>query len=132
MLERNQLESKELSKTRAVTSEVGVRLPEAAVHVGRSDYVAWLSDRKWCYIRMEGTRCGNVPITCEVRLEVWNLPNSAGVVIDVVRLAKPARVHGIAGALAGPSAYLMKSPPRQFPDAEARRLTEAFIAGDTR
>ncbi len=129
MLERERLESKKLSKTRAVTSQLGTPLPARAVHVGPSDYVEWLDDRKWCYIRMEGTTFGNVAINCELKLEVWDSPNSAGVVIDAVRLAKLALDRGIGGALTGPCASLMKSPPEQFSDHDARELTEAFIAG---
>jgi myo-inositol-1-phosphate synthase len=129
MLERERLESKKLSKTRAVTSQLAESLPDRAVHVGPSDYVEWLTDRKWCYIRLEGTTFGNVPLSCELKLEVWDSPNSAGVVIDAVRLAKLARDRGIGGPLTGPCAYLMKSPPRQYPDEEAHRLVEAFIAG---
>jgi myo-inositol-1-phosphate synthase len=129
MLERERLESKKLSKTRAVTSQLGTPLPARAVHVGPSDYVEWLDDRKWCYIRMEGTTFGNVPIHCELKLEVWDSPNSAGVVIDAVRLAKLALDRGVGGALTGPCAALMKSPPEQFSDHDARALTEAFIAG---
>ena len=130
MLERDRLEAKKLSKTRAVTSQLAETLPDAAVHVGPSDYVPWLTDRKICYIRVEGTTFGNVPIACEVKLEVWDSPNSAGVVIDAVRLAKLALDRGIGGALHGPSSYLMKSPPAQVGDHEARALTEAFIRGE--
>ncbi len=129
MLERERLESKKLSKTRAVTSELGATLPARDVHVGPSDYVEWLTDRKWCHIRLEGTTFGDVPISCEVKLEVWDSPNSAGVVIDAVRLAKLALDRGVGGALTGPCAYLMKSPPEQIADAEARALLEAFIVG---
>ncbi|MBV8455132.1 MAG: myo-inositol-1-phosphate synthase [Acetobacteraceae bacterium] len=129
MLERERLESKKVSKTRAVTSQMEKGLPDAAVHVGPSDYVAWLSDRKWCYIRLEGTAFGDVPLNCELKLEVWDSPNSAGVVIDAVRCAKLAMDRGIGGALIGPSSYLMKSPPEQYADHEARTLMEAFIAG---
>lgn len=129
MLERERLESKKLSKTRAVTSQLGAPLPARDVHVGPSDYVEWLSDRKWCYIRLEGTTFGDVPIACELKLEVWDSPNSAGVVIDAVRLAKLAMDRGVGGALTGPCASLMKSPPEQFSDHDARALTEAFIAG---
>ncbi len=129
MLERERLESKKISKTQAVTSQLGEPLPARAVHVGPSDYVEWLSDRKWCYIRLEGTTFGDVPISCELKLEVWDSPNSAGVVIDAVRLAKLALDRGIGGALIGPSSYLMKSPPEQYPDHDAGLLTEAFIAG---
>ncbi len=129
MLERERLASKKISKTQAVTSQLGYELPEANVHIGPSDYVPWLLDRKWCYIRIEGTGFGGVPLNLECKLEVWDSPNSAGVVIDAIRCAKLALDRGIAGALVGPSAYFMKSPPRQFTDEEARRLTEEFIAG---
>jgi myo-inositol-1-phosphate synthase len=127
MLERERLESKKTSKTNAVTSQVDVRRPSENVHVGPSDYVPWLQDRKWCYIRMEGTTFGNVPLNCELKLEVWDSPNSAGVVIDAVRCAKLALDRGIAGALIGPASYFMKSPPEQFTDDQARELVEAFI-----
>jgi myo-inositol-1-phosphate synthase len=127
MLERERLESKKLSKTRAVTSQLDYPLSDDDAHVGPSDYVPWLQDRKWCYIRLEGTTFGNVPLNCEVKLEVWDSPNSAGVVIDAVRCAKLALDRGIGGALIGPASYFMKSPPRQFPDHEARQRTEAFI-----
>jgi myo-inositol-1-phosphate synthase len=100
------------------------------VHVGPSDYVPWLADRKWCYIRMEGTTFGNVPINCELKLEVWDSPNSAGVVIDAIRCAKLALERGLSGALIAPSSYFMKSPPQQFTDDEARQKTEEFILGD--
>jgi myo-inositol-1-phosphate synthase len=127
MLERERLESKKLSKTRAVTSQLDYPLSDDNAHVGPSDYVPWLQDRKWCYIRLEGTTFGDVPINCEVKLEVWDSPNSAGVVIDAVRCAKLALDRGMSGALIGPAAYFMKSPPRQFTDHEARERTEAFI-----
>jgi myo-inositol-1-phosphate synthase len=130
MLERERLESKKISKTSAVTSQLDFELPEANVHVGPSDYVPWLEDRKFCYIRMEGTTFGNVPISCELKLEVWDSPNSAGVVIDAVRCAKLGLDRGLAGPLLEPSSYFMKSPPRQVTDAEAARLVEAFIAAD--
>ena len=130
MLERERLESKKLSKTRAVTSQLDYPLSDDNAHVGPSDYVPWLQDRKWCYIRLEGTTFGDVPINCEVKLEVWDSPNSAGVVIDAVRCAKLALDRGIGGALIGPSSYFMKSPPRQFSDHEARQLTEVFIRKD--
>jgi myo-inositol-1-phosphate synthase len=131
MLERDRLESKKISKTRAVTSQLAEALPDADVHVGPSDYVPWLTDRKICYIRLEGTTFGNVPIACEVKLDVWDSPNSAGVVIDAVRLAKLALDRGIGGALAGPCSYLMKSPPEQVSDHAACAATEAFIRGET-
>ena len=130
MLERERLYSKKISKTRAVQSQLDMPLPDRDVHVGPSDHVPWLEDRKWCYIRMEGTTFGNVPINCELKLEVWDSPNSAGVVIDAVRCAKLALDRGIGGALIGPSSYFMKSPPQQFTDDEARRRTAAFIRGD--
>jgi myo-inositol-1-phosphate synthase len=127
MLERERLESKKISKTQAVTSQLGHPMPASNVHVGPSDYVPWMTDRKWCYIRMEGTTFGDVPINCEMKLEVWDSPNSAGVVIDAVRCAKLALDRGLSGALVGPSSYFMKTPPRQFTDEQARALTEAFI-----
>jgi myo-inositol-1-phosphate synthase len=130
MLERERLASKKISKTQAVTSQLGHPMREQDVHVGPSDYVPWLADRKFCYIRMEGTTFGNVPINCELKLEVWDSPNSAGVVIDAIRCAKIALDRGIGGALNGPSSYYMKSPPLQFTDDEARELVEAFIRGD--
>jgi myo-inositol-1-phosphate synthase len=130
MLERERLESKKISKTNAVTSQLGHPMQEKDVHVGPSDYVPWLTDRKWCYIRMEGTTFGDVPINCEVKLEVWDSPNSAGVVIDAVRCAKLALDRGIGGALNGPASYFMKSPPAQLTDEEAREQVEAFIRGD--
>ena len=130
MLERERLESKKISKTQAVTSQLGHAMSADNVHVGPSDYVPWLTDRKWCYIRMEGTTFGNVPINCEMKLEVWDSPNSAGVVIDAVRCAKLALDRKIGGALIGPSSYFMKSPPFQFTDDEARDKTELFIQGD--
>ncbi len=129
MLERERLESKKISKTQAVTSQLGHPMPADCVHVGPSDYVPWLTDRKWCYIRMEGTTFGNVPLNCEVKLEVWDSPNSAGVVIDAIRCAKLALDRGLSGALTGPSSYFMKSPAVQFTDDEARTHTEQFIAG---
>src|SRR5574338_82563 len=130
MLERERLESKKISKTQAVTTQLDYELPAGNVHVGPSDYVPWLEDRKWCYIRMEGTTFGNVPLNCEMKLEVWDSPNSAGVVIDAIRCAKLALDRGIGGALDAPSSYYMKSPPLQFTDDEARELVEAFIRGD--
>jgi myo-inositol-1-phosphate synthase len=130
MLERERLESKKISKTRAVTSQLGAPIEAGNAHVGPSDHVPWLEDRKWCYIRMEGTTFGEVPLNIELKLEVWDSPNSAGVVIDAVRCVKLALDRGIGGALEGPSCYFMKSPPRQVTDNEARELTEAFIRGD--
>jgi myo-inositol-1-phosphate synthase len=130
MLERERLESKKISKTNAVTSQLGVPLPEEAVHVGPSDYVPWLTDRKWCHIRIEGTTFGNVPLNLELKLEVWDSPNSAGVVIDAVRCAKLALDRGIGGQLEAPSSYLMKSPPVQHTDDQAHQMVEQFIAGE--
>jgi myo-inositol-1-phosphate synthase len=132
MLERDRLESKKISKTTAVTSVLDYDMGDENVHVGPSDYVPWLTDRKWAYIRMEGTTFGNVPLNLELKLEVWDSPNSAGIVIDAVRLSKLALVNGISGALEAPSAYLMKSPPKQIPDAEARDAVERFIAQNAR
>jgi myo-inositol-1-phosphate synthase len=132
MLERERLESKKISKTKAVTSVLDYDLGEKNVHVGPSDYVPWLTDRKWAYIRMEGTTFGNVPLNLELKLEVWDSPNSAGIVIDAVRLAKLALNNGISGALEAPSAYLMKSPPKQIEDSEAHELIEKFIKQNTR
>ncbi|SNB60652.1 inositol-3-phosphate synthase [Thermoflexus hugenholtzii] len=129
MLERERLESKKISKTSAVTSLIPYELPPENIHIGPSDYVPWLQDRKWCYIRIEGTTFGGAPISLEAKLEVWDSPNSAGVVIDAVRCAKIALDRGFKGALIGPSAYFMKSPPRQFPDHIARQMVEDFIAG---
>jgi myo-inositol-1-phosphate synthase len=130
MLERERLESKKISKTRAVTSQLDVPLAADDVHIGPSDFVPWLTDRKFCHIRMEGTAFGGVPLNLELKLEVWDSPNSAGIVIDAVRCAKLALDRGIGGALVGPSSYFMKSPPQQFTDDEARRRTERFVAGE--
>src|SRR5918999_415774 len=132
MLERERLESKKISKTNAVTSMLDYDLGAENVHVGPSDYVPWLTDRKWAYIRMEGSSFGDVPLNIELKLEVWDSPNSAGIVIDAVRLAKLALNNGVAGALEGPSAYLMKSPPKQIPDAEAHDAVERFIKQNAR
>ena len=130
MLERERLESKKISKTGAVTSQLPYDLGAENVHVGPSDYVPWLTDRKWCHIRMEGRAFGNVPLNLELKLEVWDSPNSAGVMIDAVRCAKLALDRNIGGPLIAPSSYFMKTPPEQFTDDEARKLTEAYIAGD--
>jgi myo-inositol-1-phosphate synthase len=127
MLERERLESKKISKTNAVTSQLPYDLGAGNVHVGPSDYIPWLTDRKWCHIRMEGRAFGDVPLQMEVKLEVWDSPNSAGVIIDAVRCAKLAMDRGLAGPITAPSAYFMKSPPKQFTDDEARRMTEEFI-----
>lgn len=126
MLERERLVSKKLSKTRSVTSQVDVTASN--IHVGPSDHVEWLTDRKWAYIRMEGTGFGGTPLNIELKLEVWDSPNSAGVVIDAVRCAKLALDRGLGGAIVGPSSYFMKSPPQQFPDHVAREMTLQFIA----
>jgi len=127
MLERSRLESKKISKTNAVTSQLDYDLGATNVHIGPSDYVAWLTDRKWAYIRMEGRTFGDVPLNVELKLEVWDSPNSAGVVIDAVRCCKLALNHKLSGALDAPSSYFMKSPPKQYTDEEARVLTEEFI-----
>lgn len=131
MLERERLESKKISKTGAVTSMLPYSLAEDNVHVGPSDHVPWLTDRKWCYIRMEGTTFGDVPLNLEAKLEVWDSPNSAGVMIDAIRCAKIALDRGLSGPIIGPSAYFMKTPPKQFRDEVAREMTEAFIRGET-
>lgn len=127
MLERARLESKRISKTNAVTSQLDYDLGDENVHIGPSDYVAWLTDRKWAYIRMEGRSFGDVPLNVEMKLEVWDSPNSAGVGIDAIRCAKIALDRGISGTLVGPSAYFMKSPPIQYPDDKARDMVEEFI-----
>jgi myo-inositol-1-phosphate synthase len=127
MLERERLESKKISKTRAVTSIVSDELEDENVYIGPSDYVQWLGDRKWAHIRLEGRSFGDVPLNIELKLEVWDSPNSAGIVIDAVRIIKLALNHGVAGELDGPSSYLMKSPHTQRPDPVARDMTEEFI-----
>jgi myo-inositol-1-phosphate synthase len=129
MLERERLESKKISKTQAVTSNMTHDLPKGDVHVGPSDHVPWLEDRKWAHIRIEGRSFGDVPLMMEMKLEVWDSPNSAGIVIDAVRFAKLALERGIGGPLIGPSAYFMKSPPVQYPDDVARQMVEDFIVG---
>ncbi|MCA1598294.1 MAG: inositol-3-phosphate synthase, partial [Chloroflexi bacterium] len=129
MLERERLESKKISKTNSVTSQLDYPLEPENVHIGPSDYVPWLTDRKWAYIRMEGKTFGDVPLNAELKLEVWDSPNSAGVVIDAVRCAKLGRDRGIGGTLEGPAAYFMKSPPVQHRDEVARQMVEEFIAG---
>jgi myo-inositol-1-phosphate synthase len=128
MLERERLESKKISKTNAVTSIMDHELPADDVYIGPSDYVPWLTDRKWAHIRVEGRSFGDVPLNVELKLEVWDSPNSAGIVIDAVRILKLALNHGITGQLDGPSSYLMKSPHNQRPDPVARDMTEEFIA----
>jgi myo-inositol-1-phosphate synthase len=130
MLERERLESKKISKTQAVTSQFDVPLPAGDVHVGPSDHVPWLTDRKWAQIRLEGTGFGGMPLNVELKLEVWDSPNSAGVVIDAVRCAKIGLDRGMGGALVGPSSYFMKSPPQQFEDGEARERVLRFVAGE--
>jgi myo-inositol-1-phosphate synthase len=132
MLERERLESKKISKTQAVTSIMGHELPADDVHVGPSDYVPWLTDRKWAHIRVEGQAFGDVPLNLELKLEVWDSPNSAGIVIDAVRCCKLGLINGIGGQLDGPSSYLMKSPHTQRPDHLAREATEDFIAAYAR
>jgi myo-inositol-1-phosphate synthase len=129
MLERERLESKKISKTQAVTSQLDQPLGEDEVHIGPSDHVPWLEDRKWAYIRMEGRNFGDVPLNLELKLEVWDSPNSAGVIIDAIRCARLALDRGIGGPLLGPSAYFMKSPPVQYRDDEARDMVERFVAG---
>ncbi|HUU56629.1 MAG TPA: inositol-3-phosphate synthase, partial [bacterium] len=129
MLERERLESKKVSQTQAVTSQLAFDIGAENIHIGPSDYVAWLTDRKWAFIRLEGRTFGDVPLNLELKLEVWDSPNSAGIVIDAVRCSKLALDRGIAGSLIAPSSYFMKSPPRQFPDDVCRRMVEDFIAG---
>ena len=128
MLERERLESKKISKTRSVTSQLDYELDPDDIHVGPSDHVPWLKDRKWCHIRMEGRTFGDVPLNLELKLEVWDSPNSAGVVIDAIRCAKLALDRGLSGSLLAPSAYFMKSPPVQYTDDEAHHLVEDYIA----
>ncbi len=130
MLERDRLESKKISKTGAVTSMLPYKMSEEDIHVGPSDYVPWLQDRKYCYITMEGTTFGDVPLKAEVKLEVWDAPNSAGVVIDAIRCLKLALNRGIGGPILAPSSYFMKTPPEQYKDDKALELTQAFISGE--
>ncbi|WP_153394287.1 inositol-3-phosphate synthase [Ornithinicoccus halotolerans] len=130
MLERDRLESKKVSKTRAVTSNVDHDMGERNVHIGPSDYVQWLDDRKWAYVRLEGRAFGDAPINLEYKLEVWDSPNSAGIIIDAIRAAKIAKDRGVGGPVLAASSYLMKSPPEQLPDPEARARLEEFIRGD--
>jgi myo-inositol-1-phosphate synthase len=129
MLERKRLQSKKISKTQSVTSQITQGIDPSDVHIGPSDHVPWLDDRKWAYIRLEGRNFGDVPLNVELKLEVWDSPNSAGVIIDAVRCAKVAQDRGIGGPLLGPSAYFMKSPPVQYRDEEARVMVEEFAAG---
>ena len=130
MLERERLESKKISKTGAVTSMLPYDIGEGNVHVGPSDHVPWLSDRKWCHVRMEGTTFGEVPLNVEAKLEVWDSPNSAGVMIDAVRCAKIALDRGLSGPIIAPSSYFFKTPPKQFRDSVCKEMTEAFVAGE--
>ncbi len=130
MLERERLESKKISKTQSVTSQLDNGIDADDVHIGPSDHVPWLDDRKWAYIRLEGRNFGDVPLNVELKLEVWDSPNSAGVIIDALRCAKIAKDRGIGGPLLGPSAYFMKSPPVQYHDDEAHRMVEEFAAGN--
>jgi len=130
MLERERLESKKISKTNSVVSQLDHKMDSGSIHIGPSDYVSWLTDRKWAYIRCEGKTFGDVPLNMEFKLEVWDSPNSAGIVIDAVRCCKLAMDRGMSGALMGPAAYFMKSPPVQFADNDARDMVEAFIHGD--
>ncbi len=130
MLERERLESKKISKTGAVTSMIPYEVHPDNVHVGPSDHVPWLTDRKWCYIRMEGTTFGEVPLNLEAKLEVWDSPNSAGVMIDAIRTAKIALDRGLSGPIIGPSSYFFKTPPKQFRDSVAKEMVEAFIQGE--
>ena len=132
MLERERLESKKISKTGAVTSLLPYDMPAENIHVGPSDYVPWLTDRKWCHIRMEGTTFGDVPLNLELKLEVWDSPNSAGVVIDAVRCAKLALDRGLSGPILAPSSYFMKTPPKQYTDDIAHQITEDFILGESK
>ncbi len=132
MLERDRLISKKISKTQSVQSQLQEKLPKDDIHIGPSDHVPWLDDRKWAYIRLEGHGFGNAPMSVELKLEVWDSPNSAGVVVDAVRCCKLALDRGVSGSLVGPSAYFMKSPPVQYSDDVARRMTEDFIATETR
>ena len=129
MLERERLESKKISKTQAVTSQIDHEIAAKDVHIGPSDHVAWLEDRKWAYVRLEGRNFGDVPLNLEVKLEVWDSPNSAGVIIDAVRCARVALDRGLGGPLLGPSAYFMKSPPVQYHDEDAHRMVEEFATG---
>ena len=129
MLERKRLQSKKISKTQSVTSQIPHEMAKADVHIGPSDYVPWLDDRKWAYVRLEGRSFGDTPLNLEYKLEVWDSPNSAGVIIDAVRAAKIAKDRGIGGAIHSASSYFMKSPPVQYSDDEARQAVADFIAG---
>jgi myo-inositol-1-phosphate synthase len=129
MLERDRLESKKISKTQSVTSQLDYEMEDRNVHIGPSDYIPWLDDRKWAYVRMEGRAFGDVPLNIEYKLEVWDSPNSAGVIIDALRCAKIGLDRGIGGPLLSPSSYFMKSPPEQYSDEVAHDRTEDFISG---
>src|SRR5712675_1114035 len=130
MLERKRLMSKKISKTQSVTCQIPHEMERAAVHIGPSDHVPWLDDRKWAYVRLEGRAFGDVPLNLEYKLEVWDSPNSAGVIIDAIRAAKIAKDRGIGGPIEAASAYLMKSPPEQYGDDTARDAVEKFIRGE--
>jgi myo-inositol-1-phosphate synthase len=130
MLERERLESKKISKTQSVTSQLVAGLDDRNVHIGPSDFVAWLDDRKWAFVRLEGRNFGDAPVSLEYKLEVWDSPNSAGIIIDAIRAAKIARDRGIGGPILSASSYFMKSPPEQYPDDVCRDLVEKFIAGE--
>ncbi|MGN6332906.1 MAG: inositol-3-phosphate synthase [Motilibacteraceae bacterium] len=130
MLERERLESKKISKTQSVTSQLQGEMPKRNVHIGPSDYVAWLDDRKWAFVRLEGRNFGDVPLSLEYKLEVWDSPNSAGIIIDAIRAAKIAKDRGIGGPILSASSYFMKSPPEQYDDATCRELVEKFIKGE--
>jgi myo-inositol-1-phosphate synthase len=130
MLERTRLVSKKISKTQSVTSQIPHEMQRSDVHIGPSDHVPWLDDRKWAYIRLEGRSFGDAPLNAELKLEVWDSPNSAGVIIDAVRAAKIAKDRGIGGPLLSASSYFMKSPPQQYNDHDAKEAVEAFIRGE--
>jgi myo-inositol-1-phosphate synthase len=130
MLERQRLQSKKISKTQSVTSQIPHEMERASVHIGPSDYVPWLDDRKIAYVRLEGRAFGDVPLNLEYKLEVWDSPNSAGVIIDAIRAAKIARDRGIGGPVVSASSYFMKSPPEQYADDTAREAVERFIRGE--
>jgi myo-inositol-1-phosphate synthase len=129
MLERERLESKKISKTQSVTSQLQEKIDPRNVHIGPSDYVAWLDDRKWAFVRLEGRNFGDIPLSLEYKLEVWDSPNSAGIIIDALRAAKIAKDRGIGGPILSASSYFMKSPPVQYTDDEAKQAVEDFISG---
>jgi myo-inositol-1-phosphate synthase len=130
MLERKRLQSKKISKTQSVTSQIPHEMAKADVHIGPSDHVPWLDDRKWAYVRLEGRSFGDTPLSLEYKLEVWDSPNSAGVIIDAVRAAKIAKDRGIGGPILSASSYFMKSPPEQYSDDVARDAVDKFIRGE--